>query len=314
MFPASTRVEVTNRLEFFILARSEVEAMKQLRGKVAVITGGASGIGRAIARRLGAEGVNLVLADIDEERLHVTGVELDAEGIAVQTVTTDVSKASQVEHLADMAWQRFGAVDILCNNAGVPVVGPVWQASPEDWSWVLGVNVWGIVHALRTFVPRMLAQDTDGHIVNTASIAGLLCPPLSGPYVASKHAVVGLTECLHHDLALRQSKIRVSLLVPGFVRTNIVSSERVRPPDLENLRRAEDPFAREIVEFYRQEVEQGIDPSLVADAVHDAIIHERFWIFTHEEHKQALERRFAGIVAGHDPRTRPLAEIAGTRR
>jgi NAD(P)-dependent dehydrogenase (short-subunit alcohol dehydrogenase family) len=281
--------------------------MQELRGKVAVITGAGSGLGRAMAKRFGREGMKLVLADIDQERLHDAANELDEAGVEVQPLKTDVSKQSQVDGLADLAYERFGAVHLLCNNAGVAVVGTAWERSHADWEWAIGVNLWSVVHGIRSFVPRMLEAGQSGHIVNTASVAGLLCPPLSGPYVATKHAVVGLSECLHHDLTLRQSQIGVSVLCPGFVKTRIYESESVRPEDLKNPGTNEDKFAEEINEYYRTAVDSGIDASVVASAVYDAVIEGKYWILTHSEFDKPIRQRFEGILERKNPPTRPLA-------
>jgi NAD(P)-dependent dehydrogenase (short-subunit alcohol dehydrogenase family) len=281
--------------------------MEELAGKVAVITGAGSGLGRALAHRLGAAGMRLVLADIDSNRLNVVGGELDDAGIEVATLLTDVSKRSQVEGLADLAYERFGAVNVLCNNAGVAVVGPAWECTDADWAWAIGVNLWGVIHGLQAFLPRMLAAGEPGHIVNTASVAGILAPPLSGPYVATKHAVVGMTESLFHDLALREAKLGCSVLAPGFVKTKIASSETVRPDELKNPTASSDPLMAEVGKYYAHEVARGLPPEAVADAVHDAILEDRFYIFTHPEMTPAIEDRFSRIVAGKNPKTRPLA-------
>ncbi|MCR9159234.1 MAG: SDR family NAD(P)-dependent oxidoreductase [Nannocystaceae bacterium] len=281
--------------------------MQELAGKVAVITGAGSGLGRAMAHRFGAARMRLVLADIDASRLNAVGGELDDLGVAVVTQVTDVSKASQVHGLADFAYEQFGAVHVLCNNAGVAVVGSAWECSDADWAWAMGVNFWGVLHGLRAFMPRMLASGEPGHVVNTASAAGILAPPLSSPYVATKHAVVGMTESLYHDLALRSANISCSVLAPGFVKTGIASSESVRPEEHKNTGPSTDPLVAEVGKYYAKEVAQGIRAETVADAVHDAILEERFYIFTHPEMKPAFEDRFSRIVAGTNPKTRPLA-------
>lgn len=251
--------------------------------------------------------MRLVLADIDGARLNEVGGELDDAGITVTTQVTDVSKGSQVEGLADRAFDEFGAVHVLCNNAGVGVVGPAWDCSHADWAWAIGVNLWGVVHGIRAFLPRMLEAGEPGHIVNTASAAGLLSPPLSGPYVATKHAVMGLTESLFHDLSLRQAPISCSVLAPGFVKTGIAGSESVRPEELRNPVPSGDPMVAEVGQYYANEVERGIPPEVVADAVYDAIAEQRFYIFTHPEMAEAFDDRFSRIIAGENPRTRPLS-------
>lgn len=287
--------------------------MKELQGKVAVVTGAGSGLGRAMAERFGREGMRLLLADIDPTAMYEVADVLDSAGVEVQTLATDVSKQAQVGALADLAYDRFGAVHLLCNNAGVAVVGTVWERSLADWQWALGVNLWGVIHGVRAFVPRMLAQGGEAHIVNTASIAGLLCPPLSGPYVATKHAVVGLSECLYHDLNLRGAPIGVSVLCPGFVKTRIVESERVRPGDLREPVPSQDAFAREVAAYYQGAVEAGADPEGIAEAVLEAVREQQFYVLTHPEMDDALRARFDGILARRNPSTRSLAEMSGGR-
>jgi NAD(P)-dependent dehydrogenase (short-subunit alcohol dehydrogenase family) len=281
--------------------------MEELAGKVAVITGAGSGLGRAMAHRFGAARMRLVLTDIDEARLNQVGGELDDVGVAVVTQVTDVSKASQVHGLADFAYEQFGAVNVLCNNAGVAVVGSAWECSDADWAWAMGVNFWGVLHGLRAFLPRMLEAGEPGHVVNTASAAGILAPPLSSPYVATKHAVVGMTESLFHDLALRGADIGCSVLAPGFVKTGIAGSEAVRPEEHKNTTPSVDPLMAEVGKYYAKEVARGIPAETVADAVHDAVVENRFYIFTHPEMTPAFEDRFSRLVAGKNPKTRPLA-------
>ncbi len=287
--------------------RAIVRRMDELAGKVAVITGAGSGLGRALAHRLGSAGMRVVLADIDANRLNDVGGELDDAGVEVATLITDVSKRSQVEGLADLAYEQFGAVNLLCNNAGVAVVGPAWECTDADWAWAIGVNLWGVIHGLQAFLPRMLKAGEPGHIVNTASLAGILAPPLSGPYVATKHAVVGMTESLFHDLALRQAKIGCSVLAPGFVKTGIATSESVRPDELKNPIPSTDPLMAEVGKYYANEVARGIPAEAVAEAVHEAILEGRFYVFTHPEMTAAFADRFSRMVAGKNPKTRPLA-------
>src|ERR1700733_2921273 len=202
--------------------------MENLRDKVAVITGGASGIGKAVAVRTAAEGMKLVLADIEEPALEATASALTAEGADVLAVVTDVSDASSVQALRDRALQHFGAVHLVHNNAGVGVGGPIWEVTEEEWRWILGVNLWGVVHGISAFVPVLLEQG-EGHVVNTASIAGLSSTPGLGPYTATKHAVVAISESLFKDLRAAGAPIGVSVLCPGFVQTGIAQSDRNRP-------------------------------------------------------------------------------------
>lgn len=208
--------------------------MQDLKDKVAVITGGASGLGLAMAKRFAREGMKLVLADIEEDALRKVEQEFRKAGVPVLGIRTDVSRSQDVERLAEKTLATFGAVHIVCNNAGVAPGGVVWENTTADWEWVLGVNVWGVIHGVRVFVPIMLRQDTPCHVVNTASVAGLLSVPAMGIYCVSKHAVVTLSECLYHDLAERGSKIGVSVLCPAYVPTGIIDSERNRPALLRN--------------------------------------------------------------------------------
>jgi NAD(P)-dependent dehydrogenase (short-subunit alcohol dehydrogenase family) len=205
--------------------------MKDLKSRTAVITGAASGFGRELAILCAADGMNVVLADRDEPGMRGT-VELLPAGAQSLCVRCDVSRPADVENLAGEAVKKFGAVHLLFNNAGVAVAGPAWTATLDDWKWSIDVNLMGVVHGIRSFVPRMLAQGDECHIVNTASVAGLLSVPGSAVYCVTKHGVVTLSEVLHHDLQLANAKIGVSVLCPAFVNTGIGESERNRPPEL----------------------------------------------------------------------------------
>jgi NAD(P)-dependent dehydrogenase (short-subunit alcohol dehydrogenase family) len=274
--------------------------MDNFRGKVAVITGAASGIGRALAEHAAREGMKVVLADIEEPALAETAETLKASGAAVLPVQTDVSQAEEVEALARKAWEAFGAVHLLCNNAGVAATGSVWESAREDWEWVLGVNLWGVLHGLRSFVPRMLEQDVECHVVNTASVAGLLCPPGLGAYNVSKHGVVALTETLYYELAQRQTKVKVSVLCPGFVNTRIHDAARNRPSAL----RVEQPWSEEqeaIQASIQARLEAGMPPAEVASHVFAAIREGKFYILTHPEFKEALRTRMGDILMDRSP-------------
>jgi len=276
--------------------------MKRFEGRTAVITGGASGLGLAMARRFAREGVQLVLADVQADALERTAAEFAAAGTPVLAVRCDVSRAEEVERLRDEAVARFGAVHSLCNNAGVAPGGLAWESTVADWEWCLGVNVYGVIHGLRSFVPLMLSQDDEAHIVNTASVAGLLSPPGMGIYCVSKHAVVTLTECLHHDLAGRSDKVRASVLCPAYVPTGIHDSERNRPEELRNAARekSEEELAREAA--LRHAVQSGrISAEQVADTVFEAVREERFYILTHQKIKGAIETRMMDILLERTP-------------
>ena len=276
--------------------------MKDFKDKVAVVTGGASGLGLAMARRLAAEGMKLVLADVEEEALRRAELELRKAGVPVIGIWTDVSRSQDIERLAEKTLATFGAVHMLCNNAGVAPNGAVWENTVADWEWVLGVNVWGVIHGVRTFLPIMLRQDTECHVVNTASVAGLLSVPNMGIYCVSKHAVVTLSECLHHDLAQRRAKIGVSVLCPAYVPTGIVDSERNRPALLRNPPRTKTPeeLARE--EQMRHAVLSGrVSAEQVADKVFEAVREDRFYILTHPKIKAAIQTRMENILLERAP-------------
>ena len=269
--------------------------MRDLNGKTAVVTGAASGIGRAMAERFATEGMSVALADIEEEPLAETTKGLESDGASVLAVPTDVSKQADVEDLAEKAVAAFGAVHVVCNNAGVGAGGPIWEIPQEDWDWVLGVNLFGVINGLRAFVPLLLEQD-EGHVVNTASMAGLTSPPGMAPYNVSKHGVVTLSEGLRSELAMRGSKVGVSVLCPGFVRTRIHESGRNRP-GAEPLPEDElDPSFGPMASFLRTAVESGIPPAQVAAKVVEAIVENRFYILTHPDMKPNIQSRLEEIL------------------
>ena len=208
--------------------------MDDLVGKVAVVTGAASGIGRALAERSAQEGMKVVLADVEERALSAVASEMAGAGADVLAARTDVSRSADVEALAEQTVARYGAAHLLFNNAGVHGGGTVWQSTIADWRWVLGVNLWGVIHGLRAFVPIMLEQDTDCHIVNTGSTAGLMATPGWGVYGASKAAIISVTETHQYELMMREAKIGVSVLCPGGVKTRLLEAERNRPFGLQN--------------------------------------------------------------------------------
>ncbi len=273
--------------------------MKEFEDKVAVITGAASGIGRAIADRCVQEGMKAVLADVEVERLKKTEASMRASGATVLAVPTDVSQANDIKALAQKTLDAFGAVDLLCNNAGVATGGCIWESTVADWQWVMGVNLWSVIHAARVFVPIMLAQETECHIVNTASMAGLISGPGLGVYKVAKHGVVSLTETLHHELAQRGAKLKVSLLCPGIVNTRIMESARNRPGFLppQPSRAAAGPEW----EALRQAVPSGMPPEQVAAALFKALRQDQFYILTHPESKDQVRTRMEDILQQRSP-------------
>jgi NAD(P)-dependent dehydrogenase (short-subunit alcohol dehydrogenase family) len=277
--------------------------MEDLRGKVAVITGGASGIGKAVAARAAAEGMKVVLGDIEEGPLKEAVDELGAQGADAMGVMTDVSDASSVGALRDRALDRFGAVHLVHNNAGVGLGGPIWEVSEEDWRWILGVNLWGVIHGIAAFVP-VLAEQGEGHVVNTASIAGLTTSAFLGPYNATKQAVVAISETLFKDLqATGVTGVGVSVLCPGFVQTRIAESDRNRPPWAPDH---EVDQAAELRAAIQGMVDGGIPPSVVADHVIEAVRAGTFYILTHPELDAAVETRFEDIRQRRPPSLTPI--------
>ena len=277
--------------------------MKDFKDKLAVITGAASGIGRGIAERCVQEGMKVVLADVEEPALAQTEQELRATGATVLAVRTDVSRAGDVEALAQKTLNAFGAVHLLFNNAGVGAGSTIWESSLADWQWVMEVNLWGVIHGLRVFVPIMLAQDTECHIVNTASIAGLLPNHPVAPYQVTKHAVVALSEHLYHSLAEKNAKVKASVLCPGWVNTRIMDSARNRPPELQNELMSEslNPEREAIIQEMRQATQAGMSPQQVADYVFKAIRAEQFYILTHPEFNSMVQKRMEDILQQRNP-------------
>lgn len=268
-------------------------------GRAAVVTGAASGIGFGLSERFASEGMRVVMADIEEPALAEAAELLAGRGAEVLAVPTDVSQPEQVDALRDRALEAFGAVHVLCNNAGVAGLGAtVWEMTRAEWEWVLGVNLWGVINGIRSFVPVLLQQDA-AHVVNTASVAGLTAGVV-GPYSVSKHGVVALSEALHFQLQQQEPHVGVSVLCPGWVRTRIVDSERNKPAGLER-RTDMDPARAAAREMARQMIEAGMEPSQVAAHVVDAIRSRRFYVLTHPEMNEAIRRRAEEILTGGPP-------------
>lgn len=274
--------------------------MQTFEGRVAVVTGGASGIGLSFAKRFARERMKIVLADIEQAALDAAVLQIKDTGAAAIGVRCDVADSAQVAALADAAFSAFGAVHILCNNAGVSSQpAPSWSQSESDWKWVLGVNLWGVINGIRAFIPRMLQQNTDGHIVNTSSLSGLIAFPFGSPYHVSKFGVVALTESLHYELAVTGSKLRTSVLCPAWVRTNILQSERNRPAELTEERSAN--IDEDWKKAFSARLEDGLSPDTVADLVMQAIREEQLYIWTHPEYKPGIQARMEDILAGRNP-------------
>jgi len=276
--------------------------MKDFQDKVAVVTGAASGIGQALAEKSAALGMKVVLADVEEPALKQVEEELKTSGALVLAVQTDVSKATDVQRLAKLAFETYGGVHLLFNNAGVSAGTTLWESSLTDWQWVLGVNLWGVIHGVHAFVPPMLAQDSEGHIVNTASMAGVVSSP-GGIYPVTKHAVVALSETLYHELTLTGAKLKVSVLCPGFVNTRILEAARNRPAELQNepAQRKASPQEEAVLQLIRQAVQAGMPPAHVADIVFQAIRDEKFYILSHPEWKEAIRTRMEDLLQERNP-------------
>ena len=281
--------------------------MKEFRDRVAVVTGAASGIGRGLAERFAAEGMKIVLADVEEDALRQAEAEFREKGVDVLGVRTDVSKPEEIEKLAQQTLDTFGAVHIVCNNAGVAGAwGPTWANTLDDWNWIIGVNLWGVIHGVRAFLPIMLEQGDEGHIVNTASLAGLM--PGRGIYGVTKQAVVALSESLYNDLKVADAKIGVSVLCPGWVNTQIIDAGRNPPAELARTVEAMPDPQREVMEkTVRDLLKTGLQPSAVADQVFEAIRDDKLYIITHPEMDFLIRERFDNILS----RTNPTARLFG---
>lgn len=270
-----------------------------VEGRVAIVTGAASGIGRATAERFARAGMKVVLADIEEPRLNEVRASMAEDGRDVLAVPTDVSKGDSMEQLAEKALAAYGAIHLVHLNAGVAGGGMLWTATEKDWQWVLGVNLWGVIQGVRVFVPQMIAQDDVGHVVITASMAGLTTNAFLGTYNVSKHGAVAIAETLFREFAMAAPKLGVSVLCPGWVNTRIGEAGRNRPEELAN------PGVGGQGDIggggLKGVLEGGLAPADVADRVFEAVTEGRFYILTHPTWKPLIESRMHDILEERDP-------------
>jgi len=278
--------------------------VQQLEQRVAWITGAASGIGLAIAHRLADEKMKLVLVDVEDGALSDAERALRAKGANVLALRVDVSNGDAMAAAVARARDAFGIIHVICNNAGVGGSGgPMWLLSEADWRWPVDVNLWGVIHGIRLLVPQLLASGEEGHVINTASIAGLTSPPFMAPYAATKHAVVAISECLAKELELTKAKVGVSVVCPGFVKTRIASSQRNRP---DRPSSATDAAASRFGAALEQLVAAGIAPERVADHVAAAIRANKFYVLTHPEMTPGVEHRMRQIIEEKPPGIDPV--------
>ncbi|HTK99436.1 MAG TPA: SDR family NAD(P)-dependent oxidoreductase [Pseudomonadales bacterium] len=288
--------------------------MKQFEGKTAVVTGAASGIGRALAERFAQARMQVVLADIEKDALDRAVQELEQRQYRVIGVVANTMVRESVEALAKRATDEFGKVHIVCNNAGIAAMAggikPIWEVSDRDWQWVMGVNFYGVLYGIQAFVPGMLAHGEEGHIVNTASLAGVM--PGGGTYGVSKHGVLSLTETLHQNLTMMGAKIGASVLCPGFVNTNIFDAERHRPKELSSAASGAQP-SPEMQEMGRAMLAAGKQPSDVAEIVFESIRENRFYILPHPAWDPIVRARVDAILARGAPMTLDMQEMMKRR-
>ena len=278
--------------------------MKQLRGRVAVVTGAASGIGLALAERFAGEGMKVVMADIEEAALAKAAEGVRRTAPAVVATLVDVARPEQVERLARETYDAFGAAHVLCNNAGVAVIGAVHEHTLADWQWVIDVNLWGVIHGVRAFVPRMLAGGDEAHIVNTASMAGLSTAPFMSVYDVTKHAVVALSESMYKEFVVTDAPIGVSVVCPGLVNTKIMRSSRNRPADLADQGKS-GPMAQAFGQNLSDRLAGGYPPAVVADQVLQGIVEGRFYIVPAQpEVKASATLRAQDIIELRNPTLR----------
>ncbi|HEV8297234.1 MAG TPA: SDR family NAD(P)-dependent oxidoreductase [Acidimicrobiales bacterium] len=274
--------------------------MKSLDGVHAVVTGAASGIGLALTNRLVTDGARVTMADIEQRALDDAVSGLAALGAPVHGVRCDVTEAASVEALADAAETEFGTVQVVCNNAGVTLSGATWESTLDDWRWLFGVNVWGVVHGVRTFVPRLIESGLVGHVINTGSLAGYLNNPGFGAYNATKHAVIAISETLAADLRAAGHPIGVTVVAPYFVETRLAKSARNRPDELRDVAPVSD-FTRAVWSTMAATRSATQSPAEIADATIDAVLSERFAVFPLDSSRAGVRARFEALLAGEVP-------------
>jgi len=278
--------------------------VERFRDRVAVVTGAASGIGLALAERFAAEGMKVVMADVESTALDTAAAAVQAKAPTVLALRVDVSRAEDVERLARETYAAFGAAHVVCNNAGVAVIGAVHEHSLADWQWVMGVNLWGVIHGVRAFVPRMLAGGDEGHIVNTASMAGLSTAPFMSVYDVTKHGVVALSESMFKEFESTGAPIGVSVVCPGLINTSIMHSSRNRPAELSEEGKA-GPMAQAFGQGLADRLTRGYPPSEVADQVLRGIREKRFYVVPAQpEVREAATIRARDIIELRNPTTR----------
>ena len=286
--------------------------MKDFKDRVAVITGAASGIGYGLAERCAQEGMKVVLADVEEGALAQAEKNINALGATTLTVKTDVSRADDVKALAEKTLDAFGAVHLLFNNAGVGTFLHIWEYTMADWKWTLGVNLWGVIHGIHFFVPIMLKQNSECHIVNTASVGGLTTGLMNGPYATSKHGVVALSETLYREMEQGGHNVGVSVLCPGIISTRIYDCERNRPGELRNdpadgKINLTSPNGQAVTELMTKMVKNGMPPQQVANIVFSAIREKKFYILPNAEpYKPMIQSRLENIIQERNP-TMPVS-------
>lgn len=283
--------------------------MNEFQGRVAVVTGAASGIGFAMAERFAKEGMRVALADVEAPALESAAQRLADQGAEVVPVVTDVSRPEQVQALADRTLEAFGAVHVVCNNAGVFASGKLWDAPLEDYEWLMGVNVYGVIHGIRTFVPILLEHGEEGHVVNTASMAAVTSMPWTGIYFMTKHAVLSLSETLYHEVTQLGSKLGVSVVCPEVIATGIDRSDRNRPDELQlGAAEAADETRKLVNEGLSAGVQSGIPPARIADRTLEAIRENRFYVLAEDAWRRTCDTRLEDVRLARNPTFAPPVE------